>query len=200
MGDYWLISSACQVLARDADAQKHLPKVLRDQISAKKGTRSYSTSAILRQQELQQQPPKKGDDVSASGQQQEDPSVSTVAHMIAQATVDAVERQPGLKFEMPDSPLPRTENVRRRYEPLVEQFTKLLMRDGKLSMAQKVCQLALTLSTFASIDVDDRDSRTWPSSSTTSAPLPHPSSTRSAASSHRPPPPNSLSTPSSTSP
>jgi hypothetical protein len=57
--------------------------------------------------------------------------------MIARATNEAVERETGLKFEMPES-LPRTENVRHRYDPLVDQFTKLLMKDGKLSMAQKV--------------------------------------------------------------
>lgn len=68
----------------------------------------------------------------------DDRSTSVVANMIAQATQEAVERQPGLKFDMPELPLPRTENFRHRYDPLVEQFTKLLMEDGKLSLAQKV--------------------------------------------------------------
>lgn len=127
-----------EILSRDKEAQKHLPKVLRDQISAKTGTRSYSTSAVLRQQELQQQNPQQPqtqDGASASsGQQgqQVDPTVPAVAYKIAQATLEA-----GLKFEMPQTPLPRTENFRRRYEPLVDQFTKLLMKDGKLSVAQK---------------------------------------------------------------
>lgn len=35
--------------------------------------------------------------------------------------------------------LPRSEHLKRRYEPLVDQFTKLLMKDGKLSLAQRVC-------------------------------------------------------------
>jgi hypothetical protein len=57
--------------------------------------------------------------------------------MIAQATIDAADRNPGLKFDMPE-PLPRTENLKHRYEPIVDQFTKLIMRDGKLATAQKV--------------------------------------------------------------
>ena len=45
----------------------------------------------------------------------------------------------GHKFGLPDMPLPRTEHFKRRYDPVVEQLTKSLMRHGKLSAAQKVC-------------------------------------------------------------
>ncbi len=45
----------------------------------------------------------------------------------------------GHKFGLPDMPLPRTAHFKRRYDPVVEQLTKNLMRDGKLSAAQKVC-------------------------------------------------------------
>jgi hypothetical protein len=44
----------------------------------------------------------------------------------------------GHKFGLPDMPLPRTEHLKRRYDPVVEQLTKSLMRHGKLSVAQKV--------------------------------------------------------------
>lgn len=44
----------------------------------------------------------------------------------------------GSKFELPDLPLPSTSNLRHRYDPVVEQVTKLIMRHGKLSVAQKV--------------------------------------------------------------
>ncbi|KAJ9272430.1 hypothetical protein DTO212C5_1615 [Paecilomyces variotii] len=115
-----------EILSRDEEAKKYAPKVLQAQIKGSKGTRSYSTSARLRQQELKN---------SVAGP--DDRSTSVVANMIAQATQEAVERQPGLKFDMPELPLPRTENFRHRYDPLVEQFTKLLMEDGKLSLAQK---------------------------------------------------------------
>lgn len=53
------------------------------------------------------------------------------------ATDQAIERNPGLKFDMPDR-LPKTEHFKSRYDPVVEQFTKLMMEDGKLSKAQKV--------------------------------------------------------------
>jgi small subunit ribosomal protein S7 len=112
-------------MKRDEDALKYAPKVIRDQ-AAKKGIRSYSTSARL-YQEVTQQP---------TGAP-EDSSIATVASMIDLATEQAAENLPGLKFGMPAS-LPKTENYKSRYDPVVEQFTKLLMEDGKLSRAQKV--------------------------------------------------------------
>jgi hypothetical protein len=98
---------------------------MRDQIPGS-GSRSYSTSARLGQ--LQQQ------------SSQMDPSIANVASMIynPQQSASAAMEPPGYKFEAPTMPLPKTENVKRRYDPLVEQFTKLLMRDGKLSLAQNV--------------------------------------------------------------
>jgi hypothetical protein len=51
----------------------------------------------------------------------------------------------GHKFGLPDLPLPRTEHFKRRYDPVVEQLTKGLMRHGKLSVAQKVCFLLIML-------------------------------------------------------
>jgi hypothetical protein len=116
-----------QILKRDKDALKYAPKVF-FQDQNKKGSRSYSTSARLHQ-EVTQHP----------AGAPEDPSIASVASMIDLATEQAVERLPGLKFDLP-SPLPKTENVRSRYDPVVEQFTKLLMEDGKLSRAQKVIQ------------------------------------------------------------
>jgi hypothetical protein len=44
----------------------------------------------------------------------------------------------GHKFGLPEAPLTRTDHFKRRYDPVVEQFTKALMRDGKLSAAQRV--------------------------------------------------------------
>jgi ribosomal protein S7 len=115
-----------EILRRDKDALKYAPKVMQEQMLGLKGSRSYSTSATLRRQGL-----------SGSASTQEDPSIAIVANMIAQVSREVEERPPGLKFDMPTTPLPKTENMRRRYDPLVEQFTKLLMRHGKLSVAQK---------------------------------------------------------------
>ena len=44
----------------------------------------------------------------------------------------------GHKFGLPNIPIPRDMNMKRRYEPVLDQVTKLLMRDGKLAKAQRV--------------------------------------------------------------
>lgn len=106
---------------------------MQDQMQGPKGARSFSTSSQSRKQELQGNQPSP-DDVSAA----------VVANMISKAIEEKAEelQEPGIKFHMPQHPLPKTENFRTRYDSLLEQFTKLLMRDGKLSKAQKVFFLA----------------------------------------------------------
>jgi len=45
----------------------------------------------------------------------------------------------GHKFPLPDiESISRLDHLKRRYDPVVEQVTKSIMRDGKLSAAQKV--------------------------------------------------------------
>jgi small subunit ribosomal protein S7 len=51
---------------------------------------------------------------------------------------------PGYKFKLPDLPLPPGMNQKSRYDPIIEQVTKLLMKDGKLSKAQTVSLTAPT--------------------------------------------------------
>ena len=46
----------------------------------------------------------------------------------------------GHKFGMPPNPMPKQSHLRKRYDPLVEQVTNLLMRHGKKAAAQKVCR------------------------------------------------------------
>lgn len=48
------------------------------------------------------------------------------------------EGSPGHKFGLPTLPVPERMHMKHRYEPVVAQVTKLLMRDGKLSKAQRV--------------------------------------------------------------
>ena len=83
------------------------------------------------------------------------PSRAEVAEMIAAASgenpLEAVNgkesKAEGLKFDAPTMPLPRTEHLRRRYDPVVDHFTKMIMWDGKLAQAQKVlpkCSLVFT--------------------------------------------------------
>lgn len=99
-----------QVVKGDKEAQEKLPKVIKDNIntSAPKGTRSYSTSA-RRNVELE------------------------LSESNGQAVVI-----PGAKFELPSLPLPPYSNVKHRYDPVVKQITNLMMKHGKLSVAQRV--------------------------------------------------------------
>ncbi|EEQ29389.1 conserved hypothetical protein [Microsporum canis CBS 113480] len=124
------------ILKRDKDALKNMPQVLRDEIAwSQNGSgskRSFSTSARLGQQEQK----------SVQDNSSKDPSVATVANMLAASnrgeSVEVAEGIPeGFKFEPPTLPLPPDGRINRRYEPLVEQFTKLIMKHGKLSLAQK---------------------------------------------------------------
>ncbi|KAL7276596.1 hypothetical protein RUND412_000399 [Rhizina undulata] len=41
------------------------------------------------------------------------------------------------KYPLPELPLPSTSHLKHRYNPILEQVTNLLMRDGKKSVAQK---------------------------------------------------------------
>ncbi|GES61522.1 plasma membrane phosphate transporter Pho87 [Aspergillus terreus] len=114
-----------EILRRDKEALKHAPKVMQDQMKGPSGTRSFSTSTRRRQADLHGQ--------NAGFDEQ---TAAVVANMISHVDQQAAELHPGLKFEAPET-LPKTENFRTRYDSLLEQFTKLLMRDGKLSKAQK---------------------------------------------------------------
>jgi ribosomal protein S7 len=111
---------------------KHMPKVMQDQIKKNSGSRSFSTSARSRLPDVQE-----------TNSAREDPSIAMVASMIGQVTERAqgqeAETPSGLKFDPPVSPAnTRTLNFRKRYDTLQEQFTKMIMEDGKLSRAQKV--------------------------------------------------------------
>ncbi|KAI5464680.1 ribosomal protein S7 domain-containing protein [Mariannaea sp. PMI_226] len=46
-------------------------------------------------------------------------------------------QNPGHKFGLPRGPWPEGYNHKKRYHPVLEQITRLLMRDGKLSVAQR---------------------------------------------------------------
>ncbi|EEH05949.1 conserved hypothetical protein [Histoplasma capsulatum G186AR] len=114
------------ILKRDKDALKNAPKVLRDQLSSSSsssssGSRSFSTSARSRQVDMNQ--------ISSADENDA---------LIAAATEQKYDqaRREGLKFDVPET-LPRSEHLKHRYDPLLDQFTKMLMRHGKLSAAQK---------------------------------------------------------------
>ncbi|PYH79902.1 plasma membrane phosphate transporter Pho87 [Aspergillus uvarum CBS 121591] len=114
-----------EILQRDKNAQKHAPKVMQDQMKNQSSKRSFSTSARRMQPEVQ------------GSANFDDASAALVANMVSQVNKQAAELHPGLKFEAPSKPLGKTDNFRSRYDGLLEQLTKQLMRDGKLSKAYK---------------------------------------------------------------
>lgn len=70
--------------------------------------------------------------------QEQAASASEEQAMEAFMDEEGLEEDEGHKFGLPTLPLPPGSNLRKRYEPIVDQVTKLLMRDGKLSVAQRV--------------------------------------------------------------
>ncbi len=56
----------------------------------------------------------------------------------------------GHKWPLPQKPYPDGFNVKKRYHPVVEQITRLMMRDGKLAAAQRVCSFYAAGALFGS--------------------------------------------------
>ncbi|KAF4595603.1 30S ribosomal protein S7 [Ophiocordyceps camponoti-floridani] len=52
-------------------------------------------------------------------------------------SAEAQPEDPGHKFGLPEKPYPPNFHLKKRYHPVLNQLTKLIMRDGKLSLAQK---------------------------------------------------------------
>jgi hypothetical protein len=59
-------------------------------------------------------------------------------HMIAYGVTPVDAEVEGHKFGLPELPLPANLVKARRYNSMLDQLTRLLMRDGKLSKAQRV--------------------------------------------------------------
>lgn len=55
---------------------------------------------------------------------------------VSEASSSPVPANPGHKFPLPALPLPSNAHKNYRYDPVVKQLTNLLMKDGKLSVAQ----------------------------------------------------------------
>lgn len=119
---------ARQILKRDADATEKAPKVLQDDIknsNSPSGSRSYSTSAW-----------RSADGLELSSAE----SIGLPPSMTFQDIKHELGGE-GHKFGMPRTPLARTDHFKRRYDPVVEQLSKILMKDGKLATAQRVATL-----------------------------------------------------------
>lgn len=117
-------------MERDAsgEAQDKAPEVIKQKMessgSAGAGQkRSYSTSARRNATEVQSS---QSSDLVHFNQ--------TMAHGLEYPDAGL-----GHKFPLPDvSAIPRSDHLKRRYDPILDQVTKAMMRHGKLSVAQKV--------------------------------------------------------------
>lgn len=146
-------------VAKGDDIEKHLPQVMKDQIRKDKpnGSRSYSTlstkqfrlspssarhfstSSYLRLEiERAGQLPDRASWQPAPSNNAEEQFDDEFENDYEEQERLAVAESNGLKFGL--EPLPPQSHLRKRYDPLIEQVTKLFMRDGKLATAQKVCR------------------------------------------------------------
>ena len=99
-----------QILQRDSKAKEKAPEVLKPAAGSNspKGSRSYSTTSRRQNQQAV---------IPVAGQ--------------------ALEGE-GHKFGLPTLPLPARAHIRYREDPVVQQVTQLLIKDGKKSVAQRV--------------------------------------------------------------
>ena len=113
--DRWLLLSFIlttrqQILNRDDESKDKAPEVMKrgSQNQSPNGTRSFSTYARRRAEV----------DMTEAGRS----DVNQKGHI----------------FDLPSLPLPSDAHLKHRYDPIVKQITGLIMRDGKLGVAQRV--------------------------------------------------------------
>lgn len=120
------------ILKRDKDFQDKAPEVLKQEMNTGQ-KRSYSTSA-RRLSEGALESSSGGSDVMPPSMLQSVQFDGTRANGLQYPDAGL-----GHKFPLPDMDnWKNTDHLRRRYDPVVDQVTKAIMRDGKLSVAQKV--------------------------------------------------------------
>ena len=117
------ITKSSQILQRDPEAKKNAPEIVKKEMNQK---RAFSTSARRRSPET---------------------SLTSSSDALPLEMIYP-DGGFGHKFPLPDvSEMPRTMKLRKRYDPVVDQVTKLLMKHGKLSLAQRVCAFPFPCST-----------------------------------------------------
>ncbi|KAI4856735.1 ribosomal protein S7, partial [Aureobasidium sp. EXF-8846] len=131
-----------ELLAEDKEAQKKAPQVLKDSIKAgavppkPSQSRSFSTYA-RRNQELSEHNDSPFDDALIANTDFGMQELDGPATPVTAAPV-------GHKFGLPALPLPSNAHKDYRYDPVVRQFTNLMMLHGKLSVAQRNMSIILT--------------------------------------------------------
>ncbi|KAF2220481.1 ribosomal protein S7 domain-containing protein [Elsinoe ampelina] len=126
------------ILKEDKEAQKDAPQVLKDSIKSKQSppkpqSRPFSTYA-RRQQDMQMhqgEPELPPPDFLQTSQA----PVEDLTHFnLAQ---DSSLTEEGVKFGLPDLPIPARNHKDYRYDPVVDQVTNLMMRHGEKAKAQR---------------------------------------------------------------
>ncbi|KAF2841801.1 ribosomal protein S7 [Patellaria atrata CBS 101060] len=132
-----------EIVQGDKEAQEKLPKVLQDEIKSSnnpKGTRSYSTSAARRQDDLTTYTPNNTDIVSQTGG-----LILGQETTLQPAQSDAITTPAtvGHKFPLPELPIPKNMHKDYRYDPVIEQVLGLIILHGKRAQAQRHMALIL---------------------------------------------------------
>ena len=96
-------------MKRDEEAQEKAPKVLQEEIKPSAPKGTRSYSTTTRR--------------SQEG-------------LVTQA--DTAVESLDSTLDLPTLPIPSQANLKHRYDPVIHQVTNLLMKDGKLSVAQRV--------------------------------------------------------------
>ena len=116
------------MLKRDDEAKQNAPKVIKDKIDSQQ-KRSYSTSARRMAVEVE------GLQTTMQGLLEQPP---TNEFGRIHGRTYRYNGDKNVKFEWPETTPTTFDHLKRRYDPVVDQVTKSLMRHGKLSLAQKV--------------------------------------------------------------
>lgn len=103
-----------QILERDEEGKDKAPEIIKEEIDSTKASSTSKTKFKKNEIALAQM-----ENIAKGGH-----------------GLDPVEV--GHKFGLPDLPIPPRANLHHRYDPVVSQVTNLLMRHGKLSVAQRV--------------------------------------------------------------
>ncbi len=123
LDQHLLTTILLQVLERDEEGRENAPQVIKDQFE-----RDQSTSKNAKDSSADTA---KFENLIALGQLQ---NISEGGYGTDPVDPDEV----GHKFGIPELPLPSDGNLHNRYHPVVDQVTNLIMKDGKLSVAQRV--------------------------------------------------------------
>jgi len=108
-----LLIHKSQILKRDEKSKENAPEIIKEEMD---GTKANAADSVCFENLL------------ALGQMR---NIANGGH-----ASDPVPL--GHKYGLPDLPLPSNRNLKHRYDPVVSQVTNLLMKDGKLSVAQRV--------------------------------------------------------------